>query len=216
MHPRMMLEVLPKHKQFTPSNPHYQQLRVRLGVIVTRLEQIKLKLKGAGNEEAGTSSNDNQTDTTQQIASTSASQAFNSAVSSKFPSLASGGASSGPSPLSKTPSSTPSSTPSPQLSGISAVEIQTLLANSTPKILFIDIRPMEEFIQGHISWRSQQSAPNAGLISIEPDWLKDGVTASDLDQYLTSFGSSSNTAKLLFDARFACMHEIALLLIISN
>ena len=206
-----MLEVLPKHKQFTPSNPHYQQLRVRLGVIVTRLEQIKLKLKGADNEEAN---NDNQTDTTQQLATASASQAFNSAVSSKFPSLASRGAGSGPFPLSKTPSSsTPSSTPSPQLSGISAVEIQTLLANSTPKILFIDIRPMEEFIQGHISWRRHQSAPNSGLINIEPDWLREGVTASDLDQYLTSFGSSSNAAKLLFDARFACTHEFVLLLV---
>jgi hypothetical protein len=168
--------------------------------MVTKLEQIKLKLKGSEKEEAAMPDSANQKDTrTHSLTNASISQEFNTAVSNRFPSLSSRGGSSGPgSNHEKTPTSS-----SPQLSGISAVEIQTLLANSTPKILFIDIRPMEEFIQGHISWRSPQAAPIAGLINIEPDWLKAGVTSEDLGQYLTSFGSSSITAKLLFDARFA-------------
>jgi rhodanese-related sulfurtransferase len=188
----MTLEVLPNQKKFSAQDHQYQQLRSRMSVIVTRLEQLKTKLKAQ--DRNGQSTNIVATATNNQ----NISQAFNSAVSAKFPSLVS---------RNSTDVKSSKSASFPQLSGISAVEIQTLLANSSPRILFIDVRPLEEFIQGHIGWRSIQSPPAAGVINIEPDWLKEGVTDADINQYLTSFGSSSNTAKILFDARLAIIAD---------
>jgi rhodanese-related sulfurtransferase len=185
----MTLEVLPTHKKFSAQDNQYQLLRSRLSSIITKLEEIKIKLKSPGTVVPTMSASSSSIQSTNQT--------FTSAVSNRFPSMV---ARRGP--------STPVKSSIPQLSGISAVEIQTLLANSNPKILFIDIRPLEEYIQGHIGWRSSQHIPTAGLVNIEPDWLKDGVSAIDIEHYLTSFGSSSNSAKLLFDARFAGGEEI--------
>ena len=156
--------------------------------ILDKLEEIKVKLKALDKNERSA----NTTITTVNNQNSNTGQAFQNDSSAQFPSLASRNSLT---PKSANPASFP------QLSGISAVEVQTLLTSSNPRILLIDIRPLEDFIQGHIGWRSIQSPPAAGVINIEPEWLKEGVTAADINQYLTSFGSSSNNAKVLFDER---------------
>ncbi len=58
-----------------------------------------------------------------------------------------------------------------QVKNISAVELQAILLSSKPRILLFDVRPLNQFLVGHVGWRSSSIPPIAGIIQIEPDWL---------------------------------------------
>jgi hypothetical protein len=87
---------------------------------------------------------------------------------------------------------------------ITCPELQDRLFKTAPKLLILDIRPVEEYIQGHIGWKSGLYQPGVicgGVVNIEPEWLKPKVTAAELEDCLSSFGASNSQQKSLFQAR---------------
>lgn len=76
------------------------------------------------------------------------------------------------------------------LGAISITELQNLLTKSDPRILVLDIRPMEDYVAGHICWKSSHKIPLTGVVNIEPGLLRPGVNVSDIENYLTAFGTS--------------------------
>lgn len=214
---RVTLEVIPKHKAFSAQDIQYQQLRTRLNPIVSRLailgrfpliqahcrlEQIKIKLKGlalglntSASIQQQSPSNPSKTETFGFRATPSSGQTFPSITSQTFPSIASHNS------QQQLPQDLKKST-LPSLTSISAIELQTTLATTAPRILIFDLRPTEVFIQGHLGWRSIQSPPTSGLVNLEPEWVSEGTTGDDIEQYLGAFGSSNNTSALLFQQRY--------------
>jgi hypothetical protein len=60
--------------------------------------------------------------------------------------------------------------------------LQQLMESSSTKLLVLDIRPMEDFVQGHLVWKKVGSGLNggegsgckSGVLHLEPEWLKEG------------------------------------------
>ncbi|KAI8902827.1 hypothetical protein BC833DRAFT_571751 [Globomyces pollinis-pini] len=88
---------------------------------------------------------------------------------------------------------------------ISCSELNAILGNKPMKVLIFDIRPVEDYITGHIKWRSILLKPGViagGVINIEPTWLTSPHTvAEEIEAYLSSFGSTSNDLKKIFQSR---------------
>ncbi|KAI8920053.1 hypothetical protein DFJ77DRAFT_225136 [Powellomyces hirtus] len=85
---------------------------------------------------------------------------------------------------------------------ISPQELLGLFQQQIKTILVLDVRPMEQFIHGHIKWRIAPGPLAGGVVNLEPEWLDNpSRTIDDIESYLTSFGQSSAIAKTLFDAR---------------
>ncbi|TPX72166.1 hypothetical protein SpCBS45565_g00688 [Spizellomyces sp. 'palustris'] len=92
--------------------------------------------------------------------------------------------------------------PSAQRSVVHPDRLLALLKQGSTSVLILDLRPMEEYILGHVKWKMRQDGVQGGVVHIEPDWLaSDSLDAGDLENYLTSFGQSSALSKNLFEAR---------------
>jgi rhodanese-related sulfurtransferase len=203
--------VIPSHKKFAASEPQYQQLRSKLTLVMNRLEQIKSILKQSVSPSSGVAmnssvSNSRSNSVVQGMPAGQQGHGRNYSMSSGTPpSLQQISRSTSiPQQIAMQPHGRQNSVDqggtgsarSIQISTISAVELQTILASSAPRILIIDVRPLEEFIQGHICWKSVQRPPTSGLINIEPEVLKPGVLLDDIGQALASFGSTSAQIEL--------------------
>ncbi|KAJ3052849.1 hypothetical protein HK102_011824, partial [Quaeritorhiza haematococci] len=90
---------------------------------------------------------------------------------------------------------------------ITPAELYNRLSTTTERVLVLDIRPQEEYIQGHIRWKKRRrrewrgEGPVGGVICIEPDLLKNGVTASDIETLLAAFSLGDPRASHLFTTR---------------
>ncbi|KAJ3100043.1 hypothetical protein HDU97_002527 [Phlyctochytrium planicorne] len=52
---------------------------------------------------------------------------------------------------------------------------QTLLNGMKTAVLLLDVRPKEDFIQGHIKWKNTLTpGSRSGLVNLEPEWITDG------------------------------------------
>ncbi|KAJ3165579.1 ubiquitin-specific protease doa4 [Geranomyces variabilis] len=85
---------------------------------------------------------------------------------------------------------------------ISAEQLLFLLKSKKKSLLVLDVRRMESFIHGHMKWRMAPEALQGGVVNLEPEWLESSSrSVNDIEEFLTSFGQSSATAKALFDSR---------------
>ena len=87
---------------------------------------------------------------------------------------------------------------------ISCIEVHDTLSKKAQKVLFFDVRPIEEYISGHISWLSilkNKPGINGGVINIEPEWVDRIKSAEELEMLLGSFGSANVEQKELFANR---------------
>ena len=84
---------------------------------------------------------------------------------------------------------------------ISCVETFQILSTTALKVLFFDVRPIQDFIVGHMSWKSilkTQPGINGGVINMEPEWLESKKTPEELHSLLGSFGSKNTEQRELF------------------
>ncbi|KAJ3063307.1 ubiquitin-specific protease doa4, partial [Podochytrium sp. JEL0797] len=83
--------------------------------------------------------------------------------------------------------------------------VSTNQAGSTMRVLILDVRPMEDYIQGHLRWpdmRADKTAGNeSGLVHLEPDWIDDGVDSKYIVDCLRGFTPSSDPRLVMFDKR---------------
>ncbi|TPX77781.1 hypothetical protein CcCBS67573_g00939 [Chytriomyces confervae] len=80
------------------------------------------------------------------------------------------------------------------------------LSKQPTKVLLFDVRPMEDYIQGHLRWpdaggKKQGSDFASGLVHIEPDWLHAGVDSEHIVHCLRGFTSPTDPRLMLFDYR---------------
>ncbi|KAK5665787.1 ubiquitin-specific protease doa4 [Batrachochytrium dendrobatidis] len=87
---------------------------------------------------------------------------------------------------------------------ITCKQLFDIIAGPFKSVLILDVRPKEEYILGHIAWkrpRSANSIIHGGVVNIEPEWLKsESVESDSFELFLNAFGSSILHSKL-FEAR---------------
>ncbi|KAI9008086.1 hypothetical protein BC832DRAFT_553040 [Gaertneriomyces semiglobifer] len=89
---------------------------------------------------------------------------------------------------------------------IRPAELHKLLQNGSLSILVLDVRHAEDYIHGHIRWNfdiGPSGNLTGGVVNVEPDFLKQGSSAQDIEGYLQSFKRGSNTPVELFINRRA-------------
>ncbi|KAI8622102.1 hypothetical protein BC830DRAFT_874091 [Chytriomyces sp. MP71] len=67
--------------------------------------------------------------------------------------------------------------------------------DNTTKVLVVDVRPMEEYVQGHVRWPDEKRKASAvgagevssGLVHLEPDWIHPGVETDHIVHCLRGF-----------------------------
>ncbi|KAJ1562150.1 ubiquitin-specific protease doa4 [Nowakowskiella sp. JEL0078] len=71
------------------------------------------------------------------------------------------------------------------------------------KILIIDLRPVDQFMMGHIKWKPKMVNGNfaGGIVNIDPDWLTTGISSDKIFQLLQQFKMTSWTPIKLFEQR---------------
>jgi hypothetical protein len=87
---------------------------------------------------------------------------------------------------------------------ITCTELYDHLCRTAQKLLFLDIRPVEDYIQGHLSYKSALyniGKVVGGVVNIEPEWLRPNTTSEEIEQCLSSFGSNNLNQKILFQSR---------------
>ncbi|KAJ3081686.1 ubiquitin-specific protease doa4, partial [Rhizoclosmatium hyalinum] len=76
---------------------------------------------------------------------------------------------------------------------------------SQTKVLVLDVRPMEEYIGGHIRWIVDVPVKNgevgSGVVHIEPEWLHDGVDTAHIMNCLRGFTQASDPRLMMFEYR---------------
>ncbi|TPX43046.1 hypothetical protein SeMB42_g04876 [Synchytrium endobioticum] len=85
-------------------------------------------------------------------------------------------------------------------------------AEESPTVLVLDVRPVAEFLVGHIRWTKRQrpdGRPCGGVVNIDPTWLRPGMPSKDIEQCLQLLPGNYNTLipKQLFSRR----HEFDLI-----
>lgn len=68
----------------------------------------------------------------------------------------------------------PSTAPptSPSSSEISPSNLYNLFTQTRLHVLVLDVRPMQDYLQGHVRWKTRPEAQiPSGIVQIEPDWL---------------------------------------------
>jgi hypothetical protein len=87
-----------------------------------------------------------------------------------------------------------------KLGAISCFELFETLSRNPIGILFFDIRPLEDFIGGHISWKSLGNGSMGGVINLEPSFIKSDITCSDIE-VLCKMGTTTLDQLNLFNGR---------------
>ncbi|KAI9342843.1 hypothetical protein BDR26DRAFT_259752 [Obelidium mucronatum] len=76
---------------------------------------------------------------------------------------------------------------------------------SKTRVLILDVRPMEDYIQGHVRWPDTRNAKGSdiasGLVHIEPDWLHPGVDSDHIVHCLRGFTAADDPRLMMFDYR---------------
>ncbi|KAJ3390095.1 ubiquitin-specific protease doa4 [Entophlyctis sp. JEL0112] len=89
---------------------------------------------------------------------------------------------------------------------MSAVELHAGLVSLGPaksgntKVLILDVRPMEDYIQGHLRWPMDSIGGNdleSSLVHIEPEWVHAGIKANDILEYMKGFNSIVNDSRIM-------------------
>ncbi|KAJ3195973.1 ubiquitin-specific protease doa4 [Irineochytrium annulatum] len=80
-----------------------------------------------------------------------------------------------------------------------------LISDDVPpmSVLLLDVRPMEDYVQGHIKWKKRGTGNHhtSGLVHLEPDWIYEGVEASHLEHVLKGFSLPTDARIALFGSR---------------
>ncbi|KAJ3116912.1 ubiquitin-specific protease doa4 [Physocladia obscura] len=80
-------------------------------------------------------------------------------------------------------------------------------SKTSTKVLILDVRPMEDYIQGHLRWPDGGvSSSNgkdlvSGLVHIEPDWIHAGIDTDQIIYSLRGFSTADDPRIMLFDYR---------------
>ncbi|RKO92145.1 hypothetical protein BDK51DRAFT_27904, partial [Blyttiomyces helicus] len=105
----------------------------------------------------------------------------------------------------------PSSNPPPlsaSTNSLSAAELFDILLRSEASVLVLDVRPMEDFLGGHMKWRRKRRIGGefgGGVVQLEPEWFGQesmkSLSSADIENYISNFSSSSNLPQHLFATR---------------
>lgn len=86
-------------------------------------------------------------------------------------------------------------------SDLIALHFQKSFRDPNYTILIIDFRPMLEYLDCHLKWARHEKSLFDGIVNIEPDWITNSKSLTDIEHLVDGFNINSNERQIHLSSR---------------